>query len=264
VQSHSGQKLFQCTVCGKRFITSGHLDEHRRTHSGEKPYKCHVCDQAFSQSGHYTHTRVHTGEKPHKCSECDTDKHFSDFSSLCRHKHSVHSNTKPYRCPNCGKLFKLNHQLKRHVRIHTDAKPCSCRHCSERFRSSSRYICWSHTMKVLGLLLNFIWQVSHVNSSLQNTFSDMIEAVKPYVCSECQRCFYTAAELRCTFRIQFSCFFMWLAVCIDISILYMYVIGCLNAKSVLRNTLRRTTGWAKNRLMTIILSNLNQFWKNWY
>ena len=200
----------------------------------------------------------------HKCSECDTDKHFSDFSSLCRHKHSVHSNTKPYRCPNCGKLFKLNHQLKRHVRIHTDAKPCSCRHCSERFRSSSRYICWSHTMKVLGLLLNFIWQVSHVNSSLQNTFSDMIEAVKPYVCSECQRCFYTAAELRCTFRIQFSCFFMWLAVCIDISILYMYVIGCLNAKSVLRNTLRRTTGWAKNRLMTIILSNLNQFWKNWY
>ena len=121
---------------------------------------------------------------------------FYVIGCLYRHKHSAHSNTKPYRCPNCGKLFKLNHQLKRHVRIHTDAKPCSCRHCSERFRSSSRYICWSHTMKVLGLLLNFIWQVSHVNSSLQNTFSDMIEAVKPYVCSECPKRFCTAPELR--------------------------------------------------------------------
>jgi len=52
---------------------------------------------------------------------------------LQQHKRTVHSNRRPYDCPYCGKLFKINRELKRHVRIHTGVKPFSCRHCSQRF-----------------------------------------------------------------------------------------------------------------------------------
>ena len=97
-QSHSGEKLFICTVCGKRFAWGSNLVNHSRMHSGEKPYKCHVCDKAFSQSGNLnTHVRVHTGEKPYKCSLCD--KSFNQSSSLQTHKRRVHSNSRPRKCP---------------------------------------------------------------------------------------------------------------------------------------------------------------------
>jgi len=57
---------------------------------------------------------------------------------LQRHERYVHSNSRPYHCLYCGKTFKTEDDLKRHVRIHTVAKPYSCRHCSECFAMSEQ------------------------------------------------------------------------------------------------------------------------------
>jgi len=56
---------------------------------------------------------------------------------LQQHKLYVHSNRRPYHCFCCGKMFKTNNELKRHVHIHT-ARPHSCRHCSEHFASNDQ------------------------------------------------------------------------------------------------------------------------------
>jgi len=105
---HTGEKLYSCSQCEKRFTTqqylkihmnvhsskykctesgkcfsSNHkLTVHRRSHSGEKPFECTVCSKQFTYSSNLVaHSRIHSGEKPYKCLECDN----TNVLSVTRH-----------------------------------------------------------------------------------------------------------------------------------------------------------------------------------
>ncbi|CAI2172508.1 12678_t:CDS:2 [Funneliformis geosporum] len=71
IQTHTGDKPYQCTICKKRFSEANIMTQHMRTHTGERPFKCTQpdCDR----------------EKPFKCKYEGCVKRFAESSNLTKH-----------------------------------------------------------------------------------------------------------------------------------------------------------------------------------
>ncbi|TBU60962.1 hypothetical protein BD310DRAFT_814300 [Dichomitus squalens] len=120
MQSHTGHRPFQCTLCGQSFSEAATLAQHMRRHTQEKPYACDFpgCGKAFAIAGALTiHKRTHNGSKPFKCAYCD--RAFSESSNLSKHLRT-HTGARPYSCtePGCNKSFARPDQLARHANVH--------------------------------------------------------------------------------------------------------------------------------------------------
>jgi len=188
---------YKCTECGKGFRNSADLNRHMLCHSGEKPFECTVCSKRFTRSDRVSkHMTVHTGDKPtYNCSLCD--KSFSRASNLEAHKRQVHSNRRDYKCQSCGKLLKNSRDLKYHARVHTGAKVYSCSHCSDSFT-------WLSQLKIHLLKSHNegSWFTCHICQKKFVRSGDLKKHVachedrKPYVCSECPKCFLTIIGLQ--------------------------------------------------------------------
>ncbi|KAH3897458.1 hypothetical protein DPMN_021646 [Dreissena polymorpha] len=173
-------RRWDCDLCGKQFKFNSLLVRHRRSHTGERPYKCSVCGRAFRQGPHLKyhlitchnvvqhlakawlrrHMKSHTRQKEFECDICADlcaqlgftchvcpvcEKRFYAKAWLHRHMR-VHTGEKPYQydvlstvtiqaslfCPVCGKPFSARSWLERHIRTHTGEKPFECHVCHKR------------------------------------------------------------------------------------------------------------------------------------
>ena len=91
--SHMNIKQHQCTDCGKKFVDSTRLKEHRWIHTDHRPIKCTLCEKGFRHQNHLRH-----------------------------HMAKIHGKDKEFSCHICPKKFVYNYQLKTHLQTHSQSK----------------------------------------------------------------------------------------------------------------------------------------------
>ena len=145
------EKPFSCSFCAFRSDRRDTITTHERRRTGEKPFKCNQCENTFKQKQELDiHKRSHTGGKPYACIFCP--KRFSQGTHLTTHKKSKHSDIKEicnvcqkcfdkgylkthydlmhastesrFSCDVCGKDFKQDFYLKRHMKSHNSIGKC--------------------------------------------------------------------------------------------------------------------------------------------
>lgn len=141
---------FQCFICSRRVALLSNLRKHMKTHSKEKLYECFECHDRFKRLDSLKeHLRTHSGERPFSCPQCPLT--FAGYALFYKHR-KTHGPPpeKKHKCPTCNKCFRINAQLKIHMRVHTEGiYPClECGKICPRLDSLDRHM-KSHEKKCI-------------------------------------------------------------------------------------------------------------------
>lgn len=126
-ERHIGEKNFQCSLCPARFKTIQDKRTHlKRVHTNHVP--CPICNKTFAKNSLRGHLYSHT-DRPFKCDQCG--KGFKQQKKLRRHLSTVHATEKAFTCDICGKKFTSEDYVAIHIaRCHTDQR-CKCEICNK-------------------------------------------------------------------------------------------------------------------------------------
>ncbi|KAK5615983.1 hypothetical protein CRENBAI_019456 [Crenichthys baileyi] len=148
-----------CPHCGKYFAWQSDLKRHIETHSGERPHQCSLCEKKFKNPyalrSHEKSCKTREDKRAKKkekvCLNPEAAAEVSAEPPDCTEKDSqsnppLNTDPTPYMllstevsvkhrvCPICSMTIKNNRDIKKHLRSHSEERPYVCVTCEKGFK----------------------------------------------------------------------------------------------------------------------------------
>nr|XP_015834123.1 PREDICTED: zinc finger protein 558 isoform X9 [Tribolium castaneum] len=146
LQHHEGRTVYQCDLCEKKILGSAKYKTHMEIHTGIKKYTCEYCPKKFQTANYLKihrelnhHKELYGYDMTYPCRECG--KVFKFEKSLKRHLSTIHKigEDRTVSCPVCYKKIANSYNLKVHMRMHTGEKTNMCDSCGKAYHTYKSY-----------------------------------------------------------------------------------------------------------------------------
>ncbi|KAJ0170085.1 hypothetical protein K1T71_014691 [Dendrolimus kikuchii] len=106
------EKLFECSICNKKFREKVVLTRHMATHDNKR-LDCKYCEKKYkNETCLKLHLLKHENKQKYKCTVCGVKRCTSQ--SLRIHMLYKHSKERPYRCEVCNLTYKCPQDIEKH------------------------------------------------------------------------------------------------------------------------------------------------------